>query len=196
MKLPPLSPKGEVRLIVGLGNPGEKFEKTRHNVGFMIVSEWARRHRLDLKKEKRFHAWAARGEGVHLLLPATYVNESGRSVRAYSDFYQIAPHEMLVVTDDVELPFMQGRIRRQGSAGGHNGLKSIEQALGTRDYPRLRIGIGRGIARELEDHVLGRFTREEWKGLEARLDDWIGALELVLSEPLEKVMSQINRREE
>ncbi len=189
-----LSPKGEVRLIVGLGNPGEKFETTRHNVGFILVSEFARRQGLTLKKEKKFHGWAAKGDGYHLLLPSTYMNESGRAVRSYSDFYQIAPEEVLVVTDDAELDPFVVRLRKQGSSGGHNGLKSIESSLGTREYPRLRIGVGRGVARELDEHVLGKFTRGEWKELENRLDSLVGAIELTLSEPLEKVMSEVNKR--
>lgn len=182
-----------VKLVVGLGNPGERFEKTRHNVGFVLARAFAEKRGMELKKDKKFHGWAAREEGIHVLLPATYMNESGVAVRRYCDFYQIGPSEVLVIADDAEIPFGSVRLRAQGSSGGHNGLKSVEAHLGTRNYPRLRIGVGRGVAQELDAHVLGNFTQQEWEEVTNRLDELVEGIELALVEPIEKVMSQINR---
>ncbi len=158
-----------IKLVVGLGNPGKKYERTRHNMGFLVVRALADGWGLTLKSERKMLGETARGrvgnKQIHLLLPTTYMNESGRAVGSYSNYYHIEAHEVLVISDDADLPFGELRFREKGSSGGHNGLKSIEQALGTQAYPRLRIGIGRE-GEELIGHVLGRFSPAEEKRLE------------------------------
>src|SRR5258708_5742010 len=133
-------------LIVGLGNPGREYALTRHNMGYLIVQAFAKAQEWNFKEEMYFEAHVAKGtiEGikVQLLLPTTYMNLSGRSVQRYVEFYKIPVEGLIVVVDDVALDFGQLRLRTMGSPGGHNGLKSIQYALGTHHYKRLRIGIG------------------------------------------------------
>ncbi len=153
-------------LIVGLGNPGSEYAKTRHNAGFQVVERLAGRWRADWAYEKKFNACLAqaqRGERrVVLCEPQTYMNASGEAVGAVAAFYRLAPARLLVIVDDADLALGQVRLRPGGSSGGHHGLESIEQHLGTRDYARLRIGIGRQSgAREITGYVLGRFASTE-----------------------------------
>lgn len=153
-------------VVAGLGNPGKKYEFSRHNLGYLVVKELARELGLSFKEERHFQSWVAKGQSggivLHLLLPTTYMNESGRAVRAYLDYYKLGPQHILVVTDDIHLPFQDMRIRLKGSSGGHNGLKSIEACLGTQEYSRLRMGIGRKQeAGTLADYVLDNFAPEE-----------------------------------
>ncbi|MFZ0564845.1 MAG: aminoacyl-tRNA hydrolase, partial [Chlamydiales bacterium] len=134
-------------LIVGLGNPGKKYENSRHNLGFMVVKAFAAKRGWDFKRGWRFKGYIAHGDIeekiVHLLLPVTYMNLSGKSVRKVLEYYKIARNRLLVVVDDVNLALGVMRIRPEGSSGGHNGLKSIEESLKTREYTRFRIGVGR-----------------------------------------------------
>jgi|SRR5579859_1575113 len=153
-------------LIVGLGNPGKDYTRTRHNAGFLVVEKLADRWRAGWRSEKKFNAHVARADcgerQVLLCRPQTYMNASGEAVGAMKEFFRILPVRILVVVDDADLPLGQLRLRPGGSSGGHHGLESIEQHLGTRDYPRLRVGIGRREgAREITGHVLGRFSSTE-----------------------------------
>lgn len=153
-------------LIVGLGNPGSKYEETRHNAGFLVVERLARRWRADWSLEKKFNARLARVERpigrVLLCQPQTFMNSSGEAVGAVKEFYRVAVARLLVVVDDADLPLGHLRLRPGGSPGGHHGLESIEQHLGSRQYARLRVGIGRQDgAREITGHVLGRFGSTE-----------------------------------
>jgi PTH1 family peptidyl-tRNA hydrolase len=153
-------------LIVGLGNPGAEYARTRHNVGFMVAERLAERWRASWTSNKKFRARVARvqrdSRRVLLCEPQTFMNASGEAVGAVMDFYQVPPARLLVVVDDADLPLGHLRLRPGGSSGGHHGLESIQQRLGTRDYPRLRIGIGRQDgAREITGHVLGRFGSTE-----------------------------------
>src|SRR5215469_13827600 len=155
-----------LHLIVGLGNPGAQYKRTRHNVGFVVVEKLAERWRAEWSTEKKFNASVARteleGRRVLLCEPQTFMNASGEAVRAIAAFYDVAATRTLVVVDDADLPVGQLRLRPGGSSGGHHGLESIEEQLGTREYPRLRIGIGRREgAREITGHVLGRFDSTE-----------------------------------
>ena len=187
-----------MRLVVGLGNPGARYEKTRHNVGFMVVRELADQEGVILKEEGKFLGWTGKGQGAdraRLLLPTTFMNESGLAVRKISDYYQIAPEEVLVVVDDVELPFGTLRLRTQGSSGGHNGLKSIERSLGTANYPRLRVGIGRDGSKGLIGHVLGQFTEEESEQLHEVVTRAAKVVHRTLNEPIEEVMKEVNRKQ-
>ncbi len=154
-------------LIIGLGNPGMKYNSTRHNLGQLVLFSFARKHALFFKKERDVKGEVAKGNWkdgkVFLLFPTTYMNLSGQAVRKTMNFYKITIDEVLVLSDDVALPFGTLRFRRKGSAGGHNGLKSIEECLGTDAYQRLKLGIGEPSLGCLEDYVLKPFTNEEQK---------------------------------
>ena len=162
-----------LRLIVGLGNPGADYAETRHNAGFWFCERLASDLRLSFAKESRFHGWAtvSRATGTYLLMPATYMNDSGRAVRALMQFYKIEPAEMLVVHDELDLPPGRGQLRFGGGLGGHNGLKDITAHLGTQDYWRLRIGIGHpGDRGEVVHYVLKPPRKEEAEAIGGLID--------------------------
>ncbi|MBS3824381.1 MAG: aminoacyl-tRNA hydrolase [Wenzhouxiangellaceae bacterium] len=157
-------------LIAGLGNPGPKYERTRHNAGFWFMERLARRHHLSLKPEKKLHGEAARvrldGTDAVLLAPTTFMNESGRALRAATDFYRIEPARVLVAYDDLDLEPGIARLKKGGGHGGHNGLRSILSHLGTPDFWRLRIGIGHpGLAEQVLPWVLGRAAAADEKAI-------------------------------
>ena len=184
-------------LIVGLGNPGAEYQRTRHNVGFAVVEKLAEAWQASWGLEKKFNARLARAkrDGLRVLLsePQTFMNASGEAVRAVTEFYELAPARVLVVVDDADLPLGQLRLRPGGSAGGHHGLESIEQHLGTREYPRLRVGIGRlEGAREITGHVLGRFGSTEAKLADKVLTVAASQAEAWLVAGIQKAMSQFN----
>lgn len=186
-------------VVVGLGNPGKKYEFTRHNIGFLVAKALARSLGWNFKEEKRFNAWVAKGryEGwvLHILMPATYMNESGRSVRPYLDFYKLGPADLIAVSDDVELPFGQVRLRPKGSSGGHNGLKSIEAHLGTQDYVRLKMGIGKDVQTAgLADYVLDTFKPEEFAQLSAYVEKGVDIVKRLLHESITEVMNKVNAK--
>lgn len=173
-------------VLVGLGNPGKKYEFTRHNIGFLVASAFAHRFEMGFKTEKRLFAEVAKGrfEGrqCHVVLPTTYMNESGRAVRAYLEFHKLAPCSLLVISDDVELPFNQIRLRQKGGSGGHNGLKSIEQHLATQEYSRLKMGVGKDLQeRTLADYVLDPFKPEEFALLPQFIEKGIDAIKSLFS---------------
>jgi PTH1 family peptidyl-tRNA hydrolase len=156
-----------MRLIVGLGNPGERYAGTRHNVGFEVVDELARKRGLVWKYRKEWCAEVAEGDldGVgryFLMKPQTYMNRSGEAVRVFLDWWKWGKEDVLVVVDDVALALGRIRVRERGADGGHNGLRSVEGALGSRDYARVRCGVG-GVPEgwALEDYVLSRFSKSE-----------------------------------
>jgi PTH1 family peptidyl-tRNA hydrolase len=190
------SPARRVWLIVGLGNPGKEYERTRHNIGFRVVQELALRWQLRWKRERKFYGWVAQGKVgeqlVHLLLPSTYMNESGKAVKAYMDYYQLSLEDLLVISDDLELPLGQLRVRKEGGSGGHNGLKSIQQSLGTTCYQRLRFGIGRGEGVEAREWVLAPFSEEEEKQLGEMVQSCVQTVEELLVHPVDKVMHRRN----
>ena len=184
-------------LIVGLGNPESKYDKTRHNIGFEAVDELAKIWQIDLKENKRFQGLFAEGvapggKKIRLLKPLTYMNRSGQSVRAVIDWYKLEPQSVLVIYDDMDLPVGRLRMRLAGSAGGHNGMKSIISHLGVKDFPRLRIGIGKSDGKETVSHVLGKFSPSESKIVEEVLYASVKAIELSLKEGIEKSMSRYN----
>lgn len=194
-----------MKLVVGLGNPGPEYRDTRHNVGFRVVDELARRWGIEQWRES-FEALAARatrgGEPVMLAKPLTFMNLSGRAVAGLAGFYKMDPADLFVITDDAALPLGRLRARRDGSDGGHNGLKSLAQSLGTQAYPRLRIGVGRGdieapdgrvLGRpDMADHVLGRFRPDERDRIAAAILRAADASEVFLSEGIERVMNGFN----
>ena len=183
-------------LIVGLGNPGAEYARTRHNAGFLVVNHLAEQWHSAWSYEKRFNARVARaqrGSRVLLCEPQTYMNASGEAVSAVASFYQINARDLLVVVDDADLPLGELRLRPGGSSGGHHGLESIEQHLGTRDYSRLRIGIGRqGTERQIAGHVLGRFSSTEAVLMDKVISVASDQAECWLDAGIQKAMSQFN----
>lgn len=185
------------KLVVGLGNPGKKYADTRHNVGFKVVEKLAEEMGFSLKKSADFHGLYAKGEwkGVttHLLLPDTYMNESGVAVQSVAHFYKLIPAEIVVVMDDVHLPFGTLKVKAKGSDGGHNGLKSIESHLGSNYYPRLKCGIGDERDGSLADHVLSRFKPEEEEKLPQFIVEAVRVLKTLICDDIQAVMNAVNR---
>jgi peptidyl-tRNA hydrolase, PTH1 family len=185
------------QLIVGLGNPGAKYDRTRHNVGFDLVDRLAQRWQVSMTNQKKFQGIAGEGlagrQKIRLLKPQTFMNLSGQSVRALLDWYKLNPTEVLVLYDDLDLPLGKMRMRLSGSAGGHNGMKSLIGHLGTSEFPRLRIGIGKSND-ETISHVLGKFMLAEATVVSEVLDLAADAVEWSLREGVEKAMSKYNGR--
>lgn len=187
-----------LHLVAGLGNPGREYDRTRHNAGFLAVERFGERFAAKWKDEPKFHSRIARIEvadrKVILCEPQTYMNVSGRAISAVAGFYKIPPDRSLVIVDDADLVFGQIRMRIEGSSGGHHGLESIEECLGTRGFPRLRVGIGRtdrGL-REITGHVLGKFSPEENDLLEKVLERCANQIECYLNAGIQKAMNQFN----
>ncbi len=183
-------------LIAGLGNPGKAYDDTRHNIGFLVIRALAEKEKLAFRHAAEFIGDLAQGQ-VHgkklmLLLPMTYMNSSGESARKCRDYFEVANENILIVCDDIALPFGKLRFRAKGSSGGHNGLESVETHLGTVDYPRLRVGIGERGGNELVEHVLGRFTADEKKELPKVIERARDAVEMWLSLGIESAMRAFN----
>lgn len=193
------------RLIVGLGNPGAKYDRTRHNIGFDVIDALAKGYPdVSLAENKRFQGIAGEfrsaGERTILLKPTTFMNISGQAVRAVLDWYKLDPASVLVVYDDMDLPTGRLRLRLSGGAGGHNGMKSIISHLGTQEFPRLRIGIGSTDKSDDKDsavvsHVLGRFAPEDRKIVDAVIPMAVDAINFSLRKGVERSMSLYNGRE-
>ncbi|MEX2270502.1 MAG: aminoacyl-tRNA hydrolase [Vicinamibacterales bacterium] len=198
-----------MKLIAGLGNPGAQYRGTRHNVGFEVVDLIAARHGAAFEAAK-VDGLVARlrrpgAEDALLLKPLTFMNLSGEAVQALAHYFKIAPDDLLIVADDVNLPLGRLRVRKTGTEGGHNGLRSVAQMLGTIDYPRLRVGVGRPRSpegtpgddsrRELSDHVLSRFDADEIPGIEAAIARAADAAEAFLTSDIDAVMNTYNRAE-
>ncbi len=182
-----------MKAIVGLGNPGREYAGTRHNIGFDVLDEVARRWHVQLRPWKLVADVAVVSDrGVVLVEPQTYMNLSGDAVSRIAAFHKLAPTDVLVVVDEVQLPLGRLRVRRNGSAGGHNGLKSITQHIGA-EFPRLRIGVGRGDPKlDLADHVLSKFGREEREAVADLVSRAADAVELFAGEGLDVVMNRFN----
>ena len=184
-------------LIVGLGNPGAEYARTRHNAGFLLVEKLAGRWRLEWTVERKLTARVARSEArsqrVWLCQPQTFMNLSGEAVGEITGFYRVPLDRMVVAVDDADLPLGEIRLRPGGSSGGHHGLESIEQHLGSREFARLRIGIGRrdGV-RQITGHVLGKFDATESGILEKVLERAADQVECWLDAGLQKAMSRFN----
>lgn len=182
-------------LIVGLGNPGAEYAQTRHNAGFLLVEKLASRWKLEWSVERKFTARVARSQRVWLCQPQTFMNLSGEAVGEITGFYRVPLDRLVVAVDDADLPFGEIRLRPGGSSGGHHGLESIEQHLGSREFARLRIGIGRrdGV-RQITGHVLGKFDATESGMLEKVLERAADQVECWLDAGLQKAMSRFNGR--
>jgi PTH1 family peptidyl-tRNA hydrolase len=187
-----------MKLIVGLGNPGREYRETRHNVGFMVVEEIAGRYALSWSQAPSQvpDALIAKRYGTDPLMlakPLSYMNLSGNAVAGLSQYYDVAPGDVLVVVDEAALPFGKLRARARGSAGGHNGLRSVIERLGTTEFPRLRLGVGRGDGRrDLADHVLSIFERSERAELESFIVRAADAVEMFVAEGIGKMMNTYN----
>ncbi len=188
-------PALSIRLLVGLGNPGRQYEETRHNVGFMLVDRLAAKWGTAFSTQPKWDALVARAGEHFLLKPQTFMNESGRAVAACCLFYKLRPEQVLVIYDDVALPCGRLRLRPGGSAGGHNGMKSLIQHLRTEQFPRMRVGIGGGGKASLTGHVLGRFSPEEWAEVDKSLDRAADAVILATLRGLESAMHILNSEE-
>ena len=183
------------RLVVGLGNPGREYAGTRHNVGFEVLDRLATAGGLLFQREKKWQAEVCRTvSGLFLLKPQTYMNLSGRAVASAARFYKIAAEEILVVYDDVSLPLGQLRFRMNGGPGGHNGIRSLIADLGSREFPRLKIGIGGVPGGKLTGHVLGRFREEEGDAAEKALATAMDAVQVALSEGVSRAANRFNTR--
>lgn len=190
------------QLIVGLGNPEPKYEQTRHNIGFAAVDAASGAWQIPLSENRKFQG--AFGEGklnadkIRLLKPLTYMNNSGMAIRAVTDWYKLPPSSLLVIYDDMDLPLGKLRLRLSGSAGGHNGMKSAIAHLGTQNFPRLRIGIGKQDTIKNDSstisYVLGRFSSAENQIVSEVLQLVLEALELAVKQGIEKAMNRYNNR--
>lgn len=188
--------EGGISLVVGLGNPGKDYEKTRHNIGFMVLDEVARACSISLEKSKfegLFGKGHIFGRQIMLLKPSTFMNRSGNSVSRVLDYFNVDSAEMVVIYDDLDLEFGKIRIREKGGHGGHNGLRSIISSVGGPEFPRIRVGIGRPVGeKDVTAHVLGGFSKEEKKDLENLISLSKDAVLSVLDEGLNYAMNRYN----
>ncbi|MBS5984438.1 aminoacyl-tRNA hydrolase [Clostridium butyricum] len=181
-------------LIVGLGNPGSQYEDTRHNIGFKVVDNIAKEYNIEINRQK-FKGMCGEGfingEKVILLKPTTYMNLSGESIREVVDFYKLSNDDILVIYDDISLDVGRLRIREKGSAGGHNGIKSIIAHLGTDIFPRIKVGVGQPNV-DLVNYVLGKFTKEEMEVLNESIDASTKAAKEIISNDVKTAMNIYN----
>lgn len=191
------------QLIVGLGNPEPKYDRTRHNIGFAAIDALSHSWQIPLSDNRKFQAAFGEGkiskaEKIRLLKPLTYMNNSGQAIRAVTDWYKLPPLSVLVIYDDMDLPLGKIRLRLSGSAGGHNGMKSAIAHLGSQNFPRLRIGIGKpagAIAKEdssTVSYVLGRFSADQTQTVSEVLRAVTDAVELAIASGVEKAMNRYN----
>jgi PTH1 family peptidyl-tRNA hydrolase len=186
-----------VALVVGLGNPGRRYARTRHNAGWSVVETLVRRWSARAGEETpEYRSWNAEvgGRAVDLVVPLTFMNRSGEALGAWRRSHALDPAGLLVVCDDVYLPLGMVRLRGRGSSGGHRGLESLEAALGSPDYARLRVGVGATPSAELRDHVLGELVEDERRALEEGIEGAADAVECWLAEGLLAAMNRFNRR--
>ena len=183
-------------IIAGLGNPGEKYDNTRHNAGFLTIDALAERYGIDVR-EKAHNALIGRGviEGKKVILakPQTYMNLSGECIRALVEYYKVEQEELIIIFDDISLEPGQLRIRKKGSAGGHNGIKSIIAHLGTQEFTRIKVGVGEKPPRmDLADYVLGRFAKEEQDTMREAFETAAKAAVTIMTEGADAAMNQYN----
>jgi len=186
-----------VSLIVGLGNPGSEYERTRHNAGFWFLDELARQHSLSFKLDKKFHGETARykhnGKDVWLLKPTTFMNLSGQAVQALAHFYKINLDEILVVHDELDLSVDTARLKKGGGHGGHNGLRDIASKMGGNNYLRLRLGIGHpGDKSKVTNHVLKKASTDDQISIERNIERALNVLPLVIDGELQKAMNELH----
>jgi peptidyl-tRNA hydrolase, PTH1 family len=184
------------KLVVGLGNPGKEYAGTRHNIGFDVVDRLAAKRECSLRNRSKFSAAIGETGGVTLVKPQTFMNRSGTAVAAVVNWLKLTPQNALVVVDDADLPLGQLRLRLSGGSGGHNGLRSIIEALGSEGFARLRVGIGRRepMGTDITNHVLGKFSAAERTAAREAAEEAVAAVECCLKEGLTAAMNQFNRK--
>ena len=189
-----------IQLIVGLGNPGAKYEPTRHNAGFWFVDALARQHGATFKSENKFHGEACKllldGEEIWLLKPMTFMNKSGQAIAALANFYKITPEAILVAHDELDLPPGEARLKKGGGHGGHNGLRDTIAQLGNnKDFQRLRIGIGHpGHSSQVTGYVLGKAPADEQRLMEQAIDNALDVMPLAVCGEMQKAMNQLHSK--
>ena len=187
-----------MKLIVGLGNPGMQYAATRHNIGFEVIDSIAETYNISVMKNKYkalIGDGTIGGEKVILMKPQTYMNLSGEAVKACMDFHKISNEDLIVIYDDISLEVGQLRLRKSGSAGGHNGIKNIIAQLGTQAFPRIKFGVGEKPAGwDLANYVLGRFSEEDMKIIGPRVGDAVKATEMIVRDGVEKAMNNYNNK--
>ncbi|MDO4935261.1 MAG: aminoacyl-tRNA hydrolase [Phascolarctobacterium sp.] len=188
-----------MKLIVGLGNIGKEYETTRHNIGFMVADAIAKKHEVSFNKEERdamVAEFRVGGEKILIIKPTTFMNDSGVAVGQFARFYNIAPKDIVIIHDDMDLPVGFLRIRPNGSSGGHNGIKSVQSHLGTDGFVRFRVGIGHPVHEHkvVLDYVLTKFNQEEQKIMTNTIDNVANAADAWITDELEKVMNKYNSK--
>lgn len=186
-----------MKCIIGLGNPGKKYEKTRHNIGFMVMDELGRRSNISFDKNKftcDYHIGLIHGEKALFVKPQTFMNLSGEGVRPLLDYYKVDFQDVLVIYDDLDLPTGKIRLRGKGGHGGHNGIRSLIDHLGTREFKRLRIGIGRPLdATPVVNYVLQSFGKDEAEKVSLAIEQSVDACDMWLEKPFNEVMNAYNK---
>lgn len=187
-------------LIVGLGNPGKEYELTHHNIGFMFVDKVSESYQVKFKLDKKFQCYITEftqnNKKHYLMKPTTYMNLSGHAIRLFMDYYKIDPNDIFVIYDDMDLPINTRRIRKSGSAGGHNGMKSVIKEVGTSNVLRLRIGIGRKThenQKEVIDYVLSKFSKSELNQLEDTLNMAPNIINDLINHGIDYIMNNYNK---
>jgi PTH1 family peptidyl-tRNA hydrolase len=191
-----------IRLVVGLGNPGKEYERTRHNAGFWLVERFAASSGVALRKDPKYQALVGRIEGgaagssTFLLLPQSFMNASGRAVQMLAGFFKVQPEEILVVHDELDFAPGTARIKQGGGIAGHNGLKDISQRIGSHDYWRLRIGVGRpATAPEMADYVLHKPSLEEKQAIDAAIDNALALLPQMIAGDMQGAMQKLHSQD-
>ena len=186
-----------MRLIVGLGNPGKEYEKTRHNIGFNILDLYLKKNNLKLDKDKfngKYTKTTINEEEVILLEPQTYMNSSGDCVRKVMDFYKIKPEDILIIQDDLDMEIGKIKLKEKSSSGGHNGIKDIEEKLGTNDIKRLKVGISNNKLMDTKDYVLGKFTKEDQETLDKSYEICLNIIDDFFTMNFDLLMGKYNKR--
>ena len=184
-----------MKLIVGLGNPGKNYENTRHNIGFMAIENYAKKNNLTKPKEKNngcYYEFNLGEEKIIMLKPLSFMNLSGEVVRKYVEFYKIDINDILIISDDLDMPLGKIKLKPTGSSGGHNGLKNIENNLKTKDYKRLKIGIANNKEMETKDYVLGKFSKTEQNIIDEAINITSYIIEDFINMNFDKVMNKYN----
>ena len=186
-------PKEDSYLIAGLGNPGERYEKTRHNAGFMVTDLLVERH--GIRQKAMYGQGEIEGRNVYVIKPLTFMNNSGDAIRPFMDYFKIERERLIVIYDDINLSPGAIRIRKKGSAGGHNGMKSIIARVGTEDFPRVRVGVGQKPKEwDLIDHVLSAPTGDDAKYMAQGIEKANDAISVILKDGIEEAMNRFNRK--
>ena len=186
-----------MKLIVGLGNPGKEYEKTRHNIGFNVLELYLKKNNLKLDKDKfngKYTKTNISGEEVILLEPQTYMNASGDCVRKVMDFYKIKPEDILIIQDDLDMEIGKIKLKEKSSSGGHNGIKDIEERLGTNDIKRLKVGISNNKLMDTKDYVLGKFTKEDQETLDKSYEICLNIIDDFFTMNFDLLMGKYNKR--